>query len=123
MTTYRLLPLEGTQTIQYITRGKKTVGRVVRMGDGSGYLGIINRAEGGREEFTASTVLAAFEGVVAKRLGYGSASALKESNAKVRAVKRVQSARARDFAARFVSGNFKEQIAVIDEIFGLERDR
>jgi hypothetical protein len=92
MSAYRLLPREGTCTFQRIVHGRKTVGRVCPHSDG-GYLGIINIV-GGRETFRAATTVDAFEGVVARRLGYASATDLKQRNAVVRRNNRARRAQA-----------------------------
>jgi hypothetical protein len=102
VSAYRLLAREGTCTFQRIARGRKTVGRVCPHGDG-GFLGIINTG-GGREVFRAATAVEAFEGVVARRLGYASAADLKQHNAVVRRDNRVRRVAALNAFNRFMRG-------------------
>lgn len=116
MPAYRLLPPGGTCTFSKILKGKHWVGRVVKHGDG-GYLGIINTGGSQRVEFRAATELAAFEGVVSRRLGYNNVGELRQHNREVRRANRVRNAVVRDKVNRFVRGDLKEKIAVIDEIF------
>jgi hypothetical protein len=86
-----------------IMRGKTWIGRVVRMGDGSGrYLGRI-----GGHEFTASTELDAFEGVAARFMGFDSAGDLRQQNAIVRQRNRASRQAGKWAAEEALRGNFE----------------
>jgi hypothetical protein len=117
MGAYRMMPLQGTETMNRIMRARKWVGRVVPHMEG-GYLGKI-----GNTYSRAPTREAAFEEVVAKHLGYPSADALHASNRVVRAANRERNARNHALASRFKaainSGDMKGAIDVIDTVFGL----
>lgn len=112
MTAYKMQPREGTCTFQKITHGKKWVGRVCQHADGH-WVGIIK----GSVMAYGPTPVAAFEATVAKHLGYASASALHARNAEVRAANRARRQSSRAIARRFLNGDLKEKMAVLDELF------
>lgn len=102
MTTYRLLPPEGTCTFRKIMHGRKWVGRVYQNEDGT-WRGVINRQERGQ----GSTPKAAFADAVSKHLGYADVAALDALNSIVRRQNRARKQHARHVLNQIINGNFK----------------
>lgn len=91
-----------------IMEGKKWIGRVFRMGDGSGYVGKI-----GDLQVTRPTEIEAFDEVGARYLGHASAAALRSSNRRVRQARRVVNAAADYAIDEMMRGNFKPLDAML----------
>lgn len=106
MTTYRLLPRDGSCTFQKIMTGRKWVGRVTQHADGD-WIGVI-----GKEMVRAPTPVAAFEEIAARAMGHPSAAALKAKNAAVRQGTRLVNAAADHVYREVLHGNFKPLDAV-----------
>jgi hypothetical protein len=85
-----------------IMQGRKWIGRVCKMGDGSGYLGII-----GQHEYKARSEREAFEEVGARYLGKASAAALHSENKTRRQVRRVMRQAGDHVATEMLRGNYK----------------
>lgn len=108
MTNYRLYDA-GYSTYKKIVVGRKWIGRVSKVENG--YLGTI-----GKTKFAAVTEIEAFKEVVARHLGYASASAMSDRNAKVRADNRAARLRALDAVDRALNhGDFDRFDALLHE--------
>jgi len=115
MTTYRLV--DRGYPFKKIMTGKAWVGRVVRHASGSHYLARIKVADDPAIEFTAPTEIEAFEGAVARLVGYESAADLKASNRVARAINRERNARTRHVVNEMMRGNFEP----LDRLLGVKK--
>jgi len=98
MSTFKMIN-DGYPSMKKIVQGRKWVGRVVPHAEG-GFLGKICQ-----DFFRATTEVEAFEGVVAKALGFSSAQALKDQNQVVRQQKQVVRQTAKAAVNAFYQGN------------------
>jgi hypothetical protein len=95
----RLTLVDHGYPFKKIMKGKDWVGRVVKMGDGTGYLGIIKP-----HEYKAATEQEAFEEVGARYMGHESYAALRNKNRAVRSFRRAAN-QAGDYAIQQMERN------------------
>lgn len=107
MSTYRLIDA-GYPTFKKIVSGRRWVGRVCRLADGT-FLGII-----GKTESRARSEREAFDDVVSRHLGFENVDDLRSRNRAVRAHRRVAKQNARFVLDEMMRGNF----ASLDKMFG-----
>ena len=112
MSSYRLMPREGTCTFHKIVHGRKWVGRVYQHADGT-WIGDINKRTLGK----GPTAVVAFESAVSKHLGFDSVTELDAHNRQVRAIEKVKRARAQYAVSEMLRGNF----TVFDEMLGIKK--
>lgn len=111
MSSYRLMPREGTCTFHKILHGRKWVGRVYQHADGT-WLGDISKRTLGK----GSTPIAAFDQAVAKHLGFDSVQDLQEHNWKVRTNNKVKRDQAKVVLDQMLRGDY----TAFDHIFGIK---
>ena len=99
--TYKLLPRDGNIPYQKIVTGRKWVGRVIKHATEQHWIGII-----GKTTAKAASAAEAFDEVVAQHLGYASADALHNRNARVRHANRIANAAGDYLVGEFQRGNF-----------------
>lgn len=93
---------EGTCTFYKITSGRKWVGRVCQHADGT-WLGVMGKLM----ETGHASPTAAFDAVVARHLGYGSADALRAHNARVQRGRRLANQVGDVLAQDIARGDFR----------------
>lgn len=91
-----------------IMQGKRWIGRVAKMGDGSGYIGVI-----GNDSIVCPTELEAFREIGARYLGVGNYAQLRENNRRVRFARTVQRRKAQHAMMAILAGDFRP----LDELF------
>jgi hypothetical protein len=105
---FTLRPRNGSATFQKITTGKKWVGRVGECADGR-WFGKI-----GSTMVYSTSARAAFDLVVAKHLGFGTADALRSHNSRVSQQNRQVRAARRHAFTQMMNGDF----APLEALFG-----
>lgn len=110
MSSFKLMPPEGTCTFRKIMHGRKWVGRVYQHADGTWRCAVYRQELG-----QGQTPKAAFETGIAKHLGYANIGELTDHNRLVRRRNRLAKQHARQVAHRLLQGDF----SAIDALLGL----
>lgn len=110
MTTYRLMPKEGTCTFHKIVHGRKWVGRVYQMAD-SEWRATINKEVKG----SGKTAVQAFEMAVSHHLGFSGIEQMQARNDAVQLARRIKRREGEELLNRYMSAPIKDQMKILDK--------